>query len=202
MEWWQGFWGWAITAGLAAIAAIGVVTQEVRHWRARPWGRFEIRSLGTIDADGEPRWKVFTFANTGTINIGVLLFAIFGVKQEYPPPGDEYVIPRTVKISESRKFAVQHGPTDRAWILLTAEHPRKRGATILTWHPLDDEGPLNDEYLRQLENEHRFTQRVLRRVRNERRPVGPGGVTRRVISSKTRQPSGDTFVVELPKHLS
>ncbi len=139
----------------------------------------------------------------GTINIGVLLFAIFGVKQEYPPPGDEYVIPRTVKISESRKFAVQHGPTDRAWILLTAEHPRKRGATILTWHPpLDDEGPLNDEYLRQLENEHRFTQRVLRRVRNERRPVGPGGVTRRVISSKTRQPSGDTFVVELPKHLS
>lgn len=58
MHWWNGFWGWAATTGVAGIAALAGLAQVVRRQREQPVPRWKLeqdwmsfRGVGAVDDD-------------------------------------------------------------------------------------------------------------------------------------------------------
>ena len=188
MDWWSGFSGWAITTGLALIAASVPIAQEVRYRRTRPVMLPFIRPAGfaTKEEDGVVvgRWDRFILTNQGTADMRIRSLVVAGAKPEYPH-GDNFRVPAVVTAGAEAQFVVVEGGGSTGWVLLLAHHPRGHAYFVQMWVPLDSDGPMGDTWFRELEAERSIRGRVRRLLRPYARHVGPGGAPR--VEGSVRQ---------------
>jgi len=170
MEWWQGFWGWAVTAVLAGVAAVGVVIELVRR-RLDSYVQFTVAPLGeAIRPDGE-RWSTFTLANAGTLRAYNVQAQIVRAEQRHD--GLTFVIPSVFSPGDRCMFAVAGDPA-KAYIRVLWFAGLK--AVYVAWWPLDISGELGDVHVEQAKGVLPRWWRPWRRYLHG--PVGPveGGV--------------------------
>jgi len=180
MAWWEGFWGWAVTAVLAGIAAVGVVVDMVSR-RLASYVQFTVVELGTeLRPDGE-RWSVFTLANAGTLRAYNVEASIVRAEQRHD--GLKYAIPAVFSPGDRCMFAVAGDPT--AAYIRILWFTGLRSVTV-AWWPLNFGGELGRIRVEQTARIRRRWWRPWQRYR--RGPVGPveGGVAMVRVRARLR----------------
>jgi hypothetical protein len=177
--WWQDWPGWLITTVLAAVAAWVGVLQEIRYIRSRPNAVLWFERTGDMTR-GTERWERFRVSNIGTGPVRLTTAVVVGAVPEYPD-GDGHKLPRTIAMGDQHHIVVAPGDTAAAWVFLTALHPHRKGCLKVWWLPLDANGPLQDELLRQVEGRRSVRTSIARVLRREAAPVQPGGVNQAVV---------------------
>lgn len=170
MEWWQGFWGWAVTALLSGVAAIGVMIEIVSRRRGS-YVQFEVGDRGTVTRPDGERWHLFTLANVGTMRAFHVLAWVVRAEQKHD--GLTYAIPDVFSPGDRQVFAIVGDPS-KAYIRVLWLAGQKRAH--VSWWPLDVLGELGQVRVEQVRAIRRRWWRPWRRFRNG--PVGPvdGGV--------------------------
>lgn len=131
MEWWQGFWGWAVTTALSGVAAIGIVVEIVSRRRGS-YVQFEVTDLGTVTQPDGEKWSIFTLANVGTRR--AYHVQAWVVRAEQRHEGLTYAIPDVFSPGDRHMFAVVGDPA-KAYIRVLWFAGLK--SANVAWRPLD-----------------------------------------------------------------
>lgn len=182
MEWWQGFWGWAATTSLALVAAAGVVTAEVRATRNKPFVRWNVQSYGWRNED-DRRLEVIEATNIGT---GAASLIEPAIRQGTLVKEHEFPIPATVLPGASFRFLVETDDLASAHVLFIWHLPTDRHMTI-EWFPLVLVGDLADEKHDQLRHTRRNRFHPIRKRKDAKKPIAPGGAAKRRIRGKGKK---------------
>lgn len=147
MEWWQGFWGWAATTGLALVAAVVGVIELVQRARSRPRAHVMCRQFGTLtEGDAEPDLLV-SLVNTGTAALTVLsMWGCGGA--EFKFIGGQYRLPDVLLPGTPHDVLLKGSdPTKSAWILMQGVNAHSsRQHVFLWWVPVHNHGPAFDAW--------------------------------------------------------
>lgn len=148
-------WEWWITTTLAAVAALGVVVNEVRHRQSRPVIDVRARAVKRLPfsgmrAFGEGEWlmEIRNFGTVEALDVNVVGMELEVFRGEEGPPVARLPPGGRVRFSATLS---RLAPNAGGWVLLTYITPATpHGRSEWTWWPADETGELAAVRRRQL----------------------------------------------------